>query len=430
MKKIKILRLTYIAIATLLLISCEKNPETLDLSPSGQNVTIIEKEDVNKDAILPEAIEYYQNIATMARWYSKHPQIAERSRLKNATNDSINPLLLKLDELSITDSLGNDISIFDLDGTKLDTFLTSFVIIESEQLSEKLKELPTEDSKSEITETNKAFRAVFSNKKSLESTLTDPYWKISNKLKEQEKTQDFSKLDLKSGDSGFWFKVISNYALQISILHIAPNSLSKQTFVNRLRRSVQKGRLLIALPGGFTTTFPIVFYPNKKWYDVGHVAIMVKNSNEIPQKISNNENDEFYFTMGTNPENGMHKEKDLKEDWCDKHGVAFVGQVFDVKWVWFKKNWHHWGWRKERRDVNNYNIYSKALSIKGKPYCKWYQVMTAKWSAPDRFICSSTAWWCAKKGTGVNISSWWKTTIFPAGVYLSDRVRIVDNTLH
>jgi len=35
----------------------------------------------------------------------------------------------------------------------------------------------------------------------------------------------------------------------------------------------------------------------------------------------------------------------------------------------------------------------------------------------------------AKEGAGVNIGDWWKPTIFPAGVFLSDRVRIIDSTI-
>lgn len=116
--------------------------------------------------------------------------------------------------------------------------------------------------------------------------------------------------------------------------------------------------------------------------------------------------------------------------WCKKHGLAFVGQVFDVKWRWFRKNWHTWGWRQEASDVDNNKIYNKVVGTLKTPYCNIFQILTAKWAAPGHFICSSSAWWCAKNACNVNIGDWWKPTIFPAGVYLSDRVRIIDNTLN
>jgi hypothetical protein len=184
---------------------------------------------------------------------------------------------------------------------------------------------------------------------------------------------------------------------------------------------------LIALPGGFNTSYPIIFYTNQDFYDVGHVAVLTLNSSQVPSTINNDET--FKMSISTNSTENMHEES-LKKNWTSEHGVAFVGQVFDVNWVWFYHHWYDFGFKRVATDVNNDNIYNKVVPLIGKPYCNIFQLLTAKWAAPGHFICSSTAWWCAEQGCNVDIGDWWKPTIFPAGVYLSDRVRIIDNTLN
>jgi hypothetical protein len=405
--------------------SCKKAEDVKKVNvdnPSGE-VIITSKEDVNQTAILPAAKEYYQNIAAMADWYAKHPEARRRSNLKSANEpDSINTLLAKLEEISIADSTNAEVSIFELDQAKRDTFLNTFVVIEANNLSEKLKIDTSNQALSTIVATNMAFKQAFTSLKSATTTIEDPYWTVRGILDSKEKQNVSS---LKSVDDSFWAKVIANGILSYSIIQVAPISLTPQTFVDRIKPSIAKGRLLIALPGGWTTSSIIVFYPNKQWYDVGHVAVMSKNSSDITSTIGR----DFNFTIGTNSDKGMHDEE-VGDSWCDKHGLAFVGQVYDVQWKWFYKNWRNWGWRRESRDVNNNNIYNKVYSTRGTPYCNIFQVLTAKWAAPGHFICSSSAWWCAKEGCDVNIGDWWKPTIFPAGVYLSDRVRIIDNTLN
>jgi len=111
--------------------------------------------------------------------------------------------------------------------------------------------------------------------------------------------------------------------------------------------------------------------------------------------------------------------------WSANHGISFVGQVVDTKWV--RVSW--WRWKKVTVDANNYGIYNESTKHFGTPYCSVFQILYSKWLAPNKFICSSQGWYCAKKGAGVDMSSWWKPTIFPAGVYLSDKVKIIDNTL-
>jgi len=224
-----------------------------------------------------------------------------------------------------------------------------------------------------------------------------------------------------SEDNLFWAEVISNKWMSWKLVDIAPNSLSPKTFINRIRGSITPGRLLIAIPGGFNTTLPIVVYAATLQYDVGHVAIM--NAYAPTTEYTSAK-----FTRSTNNVDNMHDEV-LNVDWCPLHGVSFVGQVFDYKWVWYYRNWHSWGYNYQQVDVDNNAMVLKVNSLVDIPYVHVWEIPYAKWVAPDRFTCTSTAWWCAKQACGVNITDWYNPTILPAGVYLSDRVRIIDDTM-
>ncbi len=426
-------------LALTVLFGCKKEDHNFSNSSNASTpVTVTEKKDINQASILPEAMEYYKNIAYIADWYAEHPGYNQKTN-SSTDGDTANALLSKLAEFTILDSNNVERSIFEISKEERTEFLDTWAIIEANDLSNKLKVDTSQNSLGLISERNEAFKQAFgTSNKSIAFETEDPYWKVrrimdlNEKKKQEMQGQTFSSFKTLSTDDTFWATVIANGLMSSSLLLIAPITLSPQTFVDRIRSSVSPGRLLIALPGGWETSNPIVFYPNKLWYDVGHVAVMSKNAWEVPGTI----NDEDNLTLGTDSEKGMHKEL-IKESWCDKHGLAFVGQVFDIKWI-TKYNYIKIAWItiktpyyvQEARDVDNNALYNQALGIYGKPYCNAAEVLVAKWAAPGRFICSTTAWWCAKQSAGVNIGDFYKPTIFPAGVYLSDRVRIIDNTLN
>lgn len=426
------------------LFSCENKNVTITPTDKEQSKTIVEyAEDINKANINPVAKEYYQNIAQIAQWYAVHPKVREDNfaRMARAPEnpDSINTLLEKLKELSITDSLNNPISFFDLNEKDREAFLKDFITIESNLLSEKLAIDTTGQIAQGIQQINRMHRSAVPNlQQRIAAVDEDPYWAVRRRMQQEEKKAiekiranipPVQKINREDGctsyslDDEFWKKVSKSIKSKFST-RSKPKSLTPQEFVNRIRPSIRKGRLLISLPGGNETRWPLVIYSYIPWkYDVGHVAVFSKNGSEIPYNIDDNK----IISIGANNSRGVHNEK-IKEDWTNNHSIAFVGQVYRVKWKWkwrgFKSRYY-----KVSRDVDNDDIYYEIKRQLGKPYCSIFQTLfISKLVAPKRFICSSAAWWAAKKGTGVNISNWYKTNIWPAGVYLSDRVRIIDNT--
>ena len=289
---------------------------------------------------------------------------------------------------------------------------------------------------------NKAFNKGFENAEINNSTksgkdIQDPYFFIRKEIENIRPPQISPKTradsDTYVAEAKFWTKVFDNSFFVI--VFAKQPSLDVAVFFNRIKKSLRKGRLLISLPEGFNTTAPIVKYTKSKTLDFGHVAVISKDKeeaeiefNESYSSLNKDYINSFSISIGTDKAKGMRYER-LIEDWANLHATTYVGQIYDVKYKFWWRNIFRWGWKRVEQDVNNYTIYKKAVESIGTPYCNAFQVLTAKWAAPERMICSSSAWWYAKEGAGVNIGDWWKPTIFPAGVFLSDRVRIIDSTI-
>jgi hypothetical protein len=419
-------------LASFVLYSCQ---DAEVVTPESENTqiynSIIEDDgDASRAGILPVAIEYYQNIAEMAKWYAMHPAVRLQDSLNNTLNqsESFNPLLEKLYDINIEDSTGAELSFFDLDSLNREGFLESFVTLESRDLSEKLEMLGETGTYPLITQPNQAFLDVYNTYADLHNSDESPYFIVSPVLTSIEfadsdvlPSPQIKKQEKLQSATTFWATVINAGLLATTYVSGSPHSLDHNLFVDRIQRSIRKGRILIALPGGTHASRVVHFYTDKDWFDVGHIGIFRKDWWEIYPTVDHN----FELTIGATPDYGLHPEQ-LQAGWTQKHGISFVGKVYDKYWK--KTGWLSWS--RVSEDVDAHKLFLKANSKLGKPYCNWWEVLTAKWAVPGRFICSSVPYYAAKyqSGTKVNISNWWKTTIFPGGVYLSDRVKIIDHT--
>lgn len=441
-ENLKMKKLILPIFALLIFFSCKNEDLNANKAAQPNPVTVTYKSEINKSAILPEALEYYSNIAEMAKWYAKHQDVVAQSRVQSESGvlDSLkNTLIDKLDKITILDSANNKISFFDLDEMRRDSFLSSFVTIEANDLSVKLKFDTSSLMISSFQENNNAVKAAFARIKSANSFTEDPYWKVRNVMMERENARsaivakEISRMKASkvqegpmrvSEDYTFWSGLILNSQLSLSPIRISPIQLSAKTFVDRIRPSIQPGRLLIALPGGVDTYYPLILYLDGTGFDFGHVAVMNRYA-----PAPNTNNADISFTISTNSKEGMHQEN-LQNNWGNEHGLAYVGQVFDTQWRTYYNNWHSFGVRREARDASNTLIANELPPLLNQPYGGAVGILVGKFWAPKFLICSTTAWWCAKNGAKVDIGDWYKPSIWPAGVYTSDHVRIIDNTIN
>ncbi len=411
------------------LYSCNVNnisDELFESLVSGEDNLIGNQKE--KPSILPEAEEYFGNIANLAKWYSINQNWENTDKSSKIEKD--NPFIYKLKKIKIQDENGNRISFFDLDSEERNEFLNSWKQREARDLSEKLNRDPSHVSSGLLIKRNQAFSKVFNSDKATSITVSDPFREIvsaMNKAEEEEISESneiLSEYTSEFSDDDFEAAIIANRYLSFSVIQATPIELTPQTFVDRLKPNIKKGRILLALPGGWTTKYLMIFYPAKYWWDVGHTAIISKDAEELTEEIGDSSN----ITVGTSTWYDMNEEL-LGRSWCYKHGLSMIGQIYDVEWVKSKDEKGKWKWDKKMTELDNEKMCALAKEQLGKPYCNLLLTFASKWDAPNSFICSSLPWWLAKEVADIDISDWWNPSVYPVNLFMSENIKILDDTL-
>jgi hypothetical protein len=431
-------------LATLLAVviaSCSK-PVT-ELNPIEDPVTV-KSTDVNLVSLDKDAVEFYKDVAVLAEWYADHPASLQAELNKNKTraytDSTYNDFVAKLASIEVYDENDKLISFFDLDETARHTFLKEYVKLEASFLDGKFKFAGTEEIDDHIEMVNAAFDKT-ANSSPFSETFdfdaeaakigsNDPYAVIEKNIQLGLGTATPTALPNEGTNpttEQAFFKTLSDLGiLSSTVITFNPICFNNtpKNFIGKLKSELRKGRVLVSLPGGYMTGSPLAINAtaNKRVFDVGHVAVISKDASEIASDESLN--DTYSISIGTNNVDNMHHEK-IGPDWTSKHGMSYLLQPIKVSYR-YKSKFGFVPWvERTQHDVDNSRTYQKITEVMGKPYCGWYEMLTAKWAAPNRFICSSSAWWAIKEAHGVNIGSIHKSTIFPAGVYESGEMRIV-----
>lgn len=419
--------------------SCKK--ESVDLSGTSKTTTVY-AQDINMRAIDPDAVEYYKDFAVLAEWYVDHPTVLrseiDKNKTHSFTDSNYNDFIAELSTLAILDSNNKSISFFDMPDEMRHSFLRDYVKTEAQFVNEKLQIAQNESADDYLEARNIIFdrfanTATFSDsinfdREASKISVRNPYEEIIDDMKEIISTptpggvpppgagqseQEFLKALSTAGILGLATVTFNPYCTNNT-----PNN-----FINKIRNEIKKGRILVALPAGFVTQQPLALNLSGGKFDVGHVAIISKDASSVPSSVSRS----FSFTIGTNSEKGMHQEE-LGEDWIDKHGASYLMQPVRKTRTYDWKLGFIPGWKTTTEDVDNNATYNKIAGTLGRPYCSILQFLTTKWAVPERFICSSSAWWAIKEAHDIGIGDFYKPTIFPAGVFESSDMRIVGKT--
>lgn len=411
-----------------------------------------------------ETLRYYENIARMARWYGEHPDVVYRyqqsmQQLRAQRDPNVNvgryidnpdfrnlenPFLERLTNLRFSSNDGKQFGFLDMDLDMQNSFLDEFPKMEAKAYDEKIESLGLPATKdvirSYMKRSNDIIDSIMNNQETLRSLGgKDPYFLIKDAMdKEEEREKVLGQVNQQLRLSGAlthnFFVGVLGLAC-VSYKNMFRPSMDMDTFVKRIEHVIEPGRLLISPPGGaHYEGSPLVYFKKSDAVDFGHVAVICNDRYNIREQLGRalpthdiKVIQRVGLTIGTDDKFHMRYES-LFYDWTELHGHAHVGQIFDVKYRSRKCGFLCWEWTRQEINVNNEAILEEAKKSIETKYCNKGEVLFAKWAAPDRFICSSAAWWYAKKATGVNIGDWWKTTILPAGVYQSDRVRIIGRT--
>ena len=419
-----------------MVVSC--SPVAPDMNPAN-NVETTSAGTIDKKLLDADAVEYYKDIAVLAEWYVDHPATLATAISNNETHahtdSAYNAFVGELQEMDLRDENDKHFSFFALSDSERHVFLRDYVKLQAKVLDDKFKLAGTDAANDHTQSTNllvdqvvktSAYSDAFNfDAEAAKITVANPYEIINEKLTHNQSPV----LPTTSGNTGlglaeedFWRIVANSNWLSAATVKYQPLCFNNtpQKFVDKIRSNVSKGLVLVSLPAGTVTGSPLAF--NGFMYDVGHVAIISEDAGKIPNTI----NDDFSFTIGTNSDYGMHHEK-IKADWTKKHGMAYL--MKPVRIVYSKK----WGiilnpWSSHAKDVNNSDTYQRITEVLGKPYCSMSQLLTAKFNPPNKFICSTSAWWAILVAHHIDIGDMYKPTIFPAGVFLSSNMRVVAQT--
>ena len=158
---------------------------------------------------------------------------------------------------------------------------------------------------------------------------------------------------------------------------------------------------------------------------MGHVGVINKSSNKIPLGESNNSYEVSISVSGKYPVGDEKVEDSWTKLGTSGHVFAVIGGYWKIKWTGLF--WPEFFYV-SKGELNGLEMLEYTNRRRGRGYCQPQEVAYAKWVIPTRFICSSLPWRAVKTMFELDIGDWWKSTIFPAGIYLSDHTkRIVSS---
>ena len=92
---------------------------------------------------------------------------------------------------------------------------------------------------------------------------------------------------------------------------------------------------------------------------------------------------------------------------------------------WDKKNGNY---VLKTSDVDNELLFEEALKYMESQYCSTITFHKSKPQAPQKFICSTAAWYYAKNGMDIEIGIPFLKYIWPGGILKSNFTRVVAKT--
>lgn len=381
---------TTLALFILLFIAgCSKEDldiATQDDSGKGQSYSV---EDIT-GTTNPHATTYYELLKTAILATSSNlPQT------RSGDTDSIpaNPFVEKLESLDISDENGDSIPFFSMNEEEQTAFLDDWAMLEASDMSEKLSLEP--ELETFIQEQNEIVDQTIKE----ESVQTR-----SGSLKIADRARFFKKIEERMKKL---YLDAEQQQVNLPTTRIAVSTedrISTDILKSSLQNYARRGDFIVALPKH--NTLWIFLNIGDTQFKVGHAAIINKN---VTTSWSNNST----FTWGTQLHGGVKNE--TLDYWSVK---SYIMGIQKVSWKWKWRGFKSRLYKTTTPVSNPAALADKAGQYAGREYVKWYEFLTAKWSAPSRFTCTTLVWYCAKEVYGINVSSWWATMVSPSGLYL------------
>ena len=310
-------------------------------------------------------------------------------------NDIDYPMQAKLASIEIEKEDGSIVYYFDLPEEDQIVFVDMYTRYEAELLSEKLAQIPS------LSQYVEAQNSIITEVLEEDSSLTR-----SGHLQIVDSKAFFaklsSKLDAMASSFVYDSESVGTRGIDICLYDSSPYAVQFEKARSLMANTAKRGDIIVALP---CHDYPkcLINFSNTQ-YKVGHAEIFIKDITSSTNKYDD-------VTIGAWTSDGVSRQ--TLSNWCWRSYVVGVCS-YKIKWVWRGLNS---GFYVVKTPVSNPGLLATwAKKYEGRSYVKWYEFLTAKWVAPDRFTCTTLVWWCAKKAFGERISPWYSTLVTPSDV--------------
>lgn len=163
--------------------------------------------------------------------------------------------------------------------------------------------------------------------------------------------------------------------------------------------NAKRGDIIVALPVHDKPL--LVFDPFREVGKVGHAEVVTAD-------VTASTTDDEPISIGARRPEGIIY--NYLPGWRRKSYLCGIC-TFRIEWIWDGK---HGEVRMTQTPFPDpAPVATWAEKYAGHGYLYWYEHLTAKWVAPERFTCTTLIWWCAEKACDVRISAWLSTLILP-----------------
>ena len=347
--------------------------------------------------VVPEAQRYYENISNVIKTALIYSGVeisavdAEKiSALDNLTN------------MLVFDEYGDRVSFFDLSKADKIALLDKYVEVQTAITSEKVKYAP--ELKGYMTAMSDIMEKALSHTKAAESIPYEPVHFLLNIVME---INDL-KYTLLGRDGEDNIELFRN----VDTLLIQSQKVSYETMRSYLagnanpKKNAKVGDIIITVPW-FEHPTTILNFGYK--YQIGHTEILIEDI--TPATLATDET-----LVGASLDGVARYGLEIFKYPC------YHLRLCQKKYVKQPEG----GFKVEDVVLPQDAFAQKVLSYEGTEFMEWYKVPFNKEIAPEKFVCSSLCWYCAKEACGVELSNWFSMMVTPSDIVLDDNTIIVN----
>ena len=383
-----------IAAVTAILCACERQVWKESYEQIVPSIPANQEKDIDMLAD-PDAALYCLNLAEIIKATTiGNPETRAQGRSEAAfytEHANEYPALAKLAGIAIETEDGTPVNYFDLPDEQRTAFIDEYMKQEATDIGDKLRNSPR-------------LRTYVAGQNTVVSRNLDACRTKSGELTIDNQERFFGRL------TGELNELALNYIPEKTETRgstASQQGMSGEYTISKIKNIAKKGDIILTLPNN-DNPYSLVDFGKGNMFKFGHAGIFYE---DITDKTKKN----HFTTIECLTEYGVNYTQ--LEHWdCENYVLGLCTKK--TKWVWAGLKSHL---ETETVPVENQGLLrNEARKYVGHQYVYWYEFLTAKWSAPVRFTCTTLVWFCAKEQYGIDLSSWLSPLVTPSDILMSN----------